>query len=224
MTRARAVWQWGTALVPVLGLCPAAAQSSWVASAHMAIVEHRVNAGFGNERFSGWALGLEVARRFGRRVTVRVAGQGAQLQPAATEDLDRRVGEIEAGAQVAAGSWWGFYGTVTQRAVASDAARQRWLFGRLGLEVYPAFTGENLRAIGRLGLIPATRVSGLATGSVTLDGAVGLAYERTGVMFAVVYGLERFGFPTLNGIRRAEQFSTFTLRGGVRWPRRPVAP
>ena len=186
----------------------------------MAIVEHRVNAGFGNERFSGWALGLDVARRFGRRATLHVAGQGAQLRPAATGDLDRRVGEIEAGAAVAGGSWWGFYGAVVLRAVASDAARQRWLFGRLGAEVHPAFTGENLRAIGRLGMIPATRVNGLPTGSVSFDGAVGLEYERHGVMFAVVYDLERFGFPSVNGIRRAEQVSAFTLRGGLRWPRR----
>jgi len=220
LTRARAVWQCGTALVPVLGVCSAAAQSSWVASAHMAIVEHRVDAGFGNERFGGWALGLDVARRFGRRVTLHVAGQGAQLRPAATGDLDRRVGEIEAGAAVAGGSWWGFYGAVTWRAVASDAARQHWLFGRLGVEVHPAFTGENLRAIGRLGMIPAPRVNGLPTGSVSFDGAVGLEYERHGVMFAVVYDLERFGFPSVNGIRRAEQVSAFTLRGGLRWPRR----
>ncbi len=181
------MWQCGTAFVPVLGVCTASAQSSWVASADIAIVEHRVDAGFGSERFSGWTLGLEVARRFGRRVTVRVAGQGGQLQPAASGDLDRRIGEIEAGAQVAAGRWWALYGAVTRRAVASDAARQRWLFGRVGVEVHPAFTGENLRA------------------SVTL---------------AVVYGLERFGFPSVNGIRRAEQVSAFTLRGGLRWPRR----
>ena len=220
MTRARTVWQCGTALVPVLGVCTASAQSSWVASADIAIVEHRVDAGFGSERFSGWTLGLEVARRFGRRVTVRVAGQGGQLQPAASGDLDRRIGEIEAGAQVAAGRWWALYGAVTRRAVASDAARQRWLFGRVGVEVHPAFTGENLRAIGRLGMIPAPRVNGLPTGSVSFDGAVGLEYERHGVMFAVVYDLERFGFPSVNGIRRAEQVSAFTLRGGLRWPRR----
>jgi hypothetical protein len=187
----------------------------------MAIIDYRVDAGFGTERFSGWALGLEAARHFGPRVVLHLAGQGAQLRPEAAGDLDRRVGEIEAGAQVLADVWWGLYGSMTLRAVTSDVARQRWLFGKIGAEVHPSFTGEKLRAIGRLGVIPATRVSGLPTGSVALDGAVGLQYQNVGVAFALLYGLERFGFPTANGIRRAEQISTLTFRGGIRWPRRP---
>jgi hypothetical protein len=130
------------------------------------------------------------------------------------------MGELEAGVELRAGAWWGVYGGLVQRAVASDASRQRWRFLRIGVEARPAFTGEYLHAIARLGTIPVASVSGLAAASFALDAGVGLEYDHNGVTFGVVYGLERFGFPPRNGVRRAEQLSTFTLRGGMRWPRR----
>lgn len=188
----------------------------------MGIVEHRVAAGFGNELFTGWAIGLEVERQFGTRVHVQLLGQGAELRPAAAGDLDRRIGEIEARARVALRPWWGVYSAVTLRVVASDAARQRWRVGRIGAEVRPSFSGGSMHAIGRFGVIPVAAVSGLRAASFGVDGAVGLAYEGPGFALGMLYGLERFAFPSENGVRRSEQMSTLTLRGGIRLARRRV--
>ncbi|MGH7520836.1 MAG: hypothetical protein ACREMI_06130 [Gemmatimonadales bacterium] len=202
--------------------CPAAAQSGWSVGGRMGIIEHRVAAGFGNEHFSGWVIGLEVERQFGTRVHVQLLGQGAELRPAAAGDLDRRIGEIAARARIDVRSWWGLYSAVTLRVVASDAARQRWRVVRIGAELRPAFSGGSMRAIGRFGVIPVAAISGLSTASFAFDGAVGLEYERPGFTLGMLYGLERFAFPSENGVRRSEQMSTLTLQGGIRLARRRV--
>lgn len=191
--------------------------SPWLVSGHLALVEQRVNAGRA-ERFSGVGLGLGIERRLGSRFTVGLRGQGATLQPDASGDLDRRIGEAELSSVLAMAPWWGFYGGLTLRAIANDAGRQQWALAKLGAEVRSAFTGNRFRAIGRLGMIPVTSVSGLSSSSLAFDGAVGVDYERNRVGLRLVYGLERFAFSSSNGTRREEQLSTLTFRGGIRLP------
>ena len=207
-------------LVLPAGAGSVAGQSAWTATGRMAIVDYRVDAGFGAERYEGWALGVDIARQVGPRLTVRLMGQGAQLRAERPGDLDPRIGDAEVRARLNVADWWGFYSGLTLRAVANDAARQRWTLGRIGVAVQPAFTGGSLRAIGRLGVIPIAAVSGLPSASFAFDGAVGLDYDRAGVTLGILYGLERFAFPTRDGIRRSEQLSTLTLRGGIQLRRR----
>lgn len=190
-------------------------QSPWMVGGRLALVEERVDAGFGLERFSGVGLGLDVERRLGSRFTVGLRGQGATLQPDASGDLDRRIGEAEVSAQMSMTPSWGFYGGMTLRAIANDAGRQQWLLGRIGAEVRPAFTGDRFRAIGRLGMIPITSVDGLSSSSLAFDGAVGLEYRQDRWALKLVYGLERFAFSSSTGTRRDEQLSTLTFRGGI---------
>ena len=199
---------------------PALTQSPWTVSGRLALVEQRVDAGFGLERFSGVGLGLDVERRFGSRFTVGLRGQGATMQPDAEGDLDRRIGEAELSAGLTIAPWWGFYGGVTVRAVANDAGRQHWVLAKLGAELRPAFSGNAFRALGRLGMIPVASVSGLSSSSLAFDGAVGVDYNRNRVALRLVYGLERFAFSSSNGTRREEQLSTLTFRAGVRLSRR----
>lgn len=220
MTAARALVACHNALILLAGASPVAGQSSWTATAHMAIIDYRVKAGSGVERFNGWALGVGIARQLGPRLTVRLMGQGAQLRPEVADDMDRRIGDAELSARLTVADWWGFYSGLTLRAVANDVERQRWMFGRIGVAVQPAFTGGGVRAIGRLGVIPIAAVKGLPSASFGFDGAVGLDYDRAGVTLSVLYGLERFGFPSRNGIARSEQLSALTLRGGIRLGRR----
>lgn len=212
----------GLVLVLPAGAGSVAGQSAWTVSGRMAIVDYRVDAGYGAERYDGWALGADIARQVGSRLSIRLMGQGAQLRAEGLEDLDRRVGDAELSARLNVADWWGFYTGLTLRAVADDAARQRWTLGRIGVAVQPAFTAGSVRAIGRLGVIPIAAVSGLPSASFAFDGAVGLDYDRAGVTLGVLYGLERFGFPSRNGIRRSEQVSTLTLRGGIRLGRRRI--
>ena len=203
----------GLALL-LLPLSRAAGQERWAAAARLTFTEHRVDAGFGVERFSGLGLGIDGARRFGR-LTVGIVAQGTHLAARTSNELDRRLGEVGASVNVSVGAWWGFYGGLSARSIASDAARQHWLLGRVGLEARPPFTGARAHAIGRLGIMPIATLTGLSSASPAVDGSVGVDYAAGDVRLALLYGVERFAFPALNGIRRSEQFSTLSLRAGV---------
>jgi hypothetical protein len=209
---------WSLALLVCTGT-PAFSQTAWVVGGGVEYLEHRVDAGYGRERFTGLALELDVERRFGSRVAVRLRGEGGGLEAAAAGDLDRRIGEAEASARVAIGAVWAVYGGLTLRAISSDAGRQRWSFGRFGVEVRPAFTDARLHAVGRLGVIPFTSVPGLASASITVDGAVGLEYERGRWSIGLVYGVERFAF-NAGDVHRDEQMSRLALRGAFHVSRR----
>jgi hypothetical protein len=192
------------------------AQSAWLVSGRLALVEQRVDAGFGLERFAGVGLGLDVERRLGSRFTVGLRGQGATVRPDDSNDLDRRIGEAELSAVLALKPWWGVYTSVVRRAIANDAGSQQWTLVRVGAELRPAFSGDRLHALGRLGAIPVASVSGLSPSSLAFDGVVGVEYDHPRYALRLAYGLERFAFSSENGNRRYEQLSTLTFRVGVR--------
>jgi len=188
-------------------------------SGRVALVEQRVDAGFGLERFAGVGLGLDVERRLGSRLTAGLRAQGATVRPDDDGDLDRRIGEAEFSAVLALKPWWGLYGSIMRRAIANDAGRQQWTLVRLGADLRPAFSGGRLHALGRLGMIPVAAVSGLSQSSLALDGLVGVEYDHPRYGLRLAYGLERFAFTAANGNRRDEQLSTLTVRVGVRLQR-----
>lgn len=207
------------ALLPLLiafGARPSRAQSDWLVSGRLALVEQRVDAGFGLERFAGVGLGLDVEHRFGSRFTLGLRSQGATVRPDDSGDLDRRIGEVEFNAVMALKPWWGVYGGVMRRAIANDAGSQQWTLVRVGAELRPAFSDGRLHALGRLGAIPVASVSGLSPSSLGFDGVVGVEYDHPRYALRLAYGLERFAFSSENGNRRYEQLSTLTFRVGVR--------
>lgn len=203
----------------VPGARPVRAQSAWLVAGRLVLVEHRVDAGFGLERFAGVGLGLDVERRLGSRVTVGLRGQGATVRPDDSGDLDRRIGEAEFSAEMAVKPWWGIYSSVMRRAIANDAGSQQWTLVRIGAEVRPAFSGGRLHALGRLGALPVTSVTGLSPSSLAFDGAVGVEYDHPRYALRLAYGLERFAFTSENGTRRDEQMSTLAVRIGVKLQR-----
>ncbi|HUC39768.1 MAG TPA: hypothetical protein VMR92_02965 [Gemmatimonadales bacterium] len=204
------------AVLVVVAARPVAAQGGWVLGGGIAFVEYRVDAGYGPERFNGPGLELNMARHFGSRVTLGLSGTGAGLQAAASGDLDRRLGEADASARFMVTPVWGVYGGVTWRAISNDAGRQHWVFGRLGAELRPTFSGDRIHAVGRLGFVPFVSVEGLSSASITVDGAVGLEYEHSRVTLGLLYGVERFAFTSAGDVDRVEQLSKLTLRAGLR--------
>ena len=202
-----------------VGTRAAGAQSPWLVSGRLALVEQRVDVGFGLERFTGVGLGLDVERRLGSRFTVGLRTQGATIRPDDSGDLDRRIGEAELSAVMTLKPWWGLYSSVMRRAIANDAGSQQWTLVRLGAEVRPAFSGGRLHALGRLGAIPVTSVSGLSPSSLGFDGVAGLEYDHPRYALRLAYGVERFAFSSETGNRRDEQLSTLIVRVGVRLPR-----
>lgn len=202
-----------------VGTRAAGSQSPWLVSGRLALVEQRVDVGFGLERFTGVGLGLDVERRLGSRFTVGLRTQGATIRPDDSGDLDRRIGEAELSAVMTLKPWWGLYSSVMRRAIANDAGSQQWTLVRLGAEVRPAFSGGRLHALGRLGAIPVTAVSGLSPSSLGFDGVAGLEYDHPRYALRLAYGVERFAFSSETGNRRDEQLSTLIVRVGVRLPR-----
>jgi len=194
----------------------AASQGRWIGTGGLGYVEQRVDAGYGLEQFSGLALEFGVDGRLSSHVAITLRGLGGELQAADAADLDRRIGEAEVLARYKLASVWGFYGGVTLRAISSDAGRQHWVVGRIGAEVRPAFSGGRLHAIGRIGLIPVAAIEGLSSAAITLDGAVGLEYERDRISLGLVYAVEQYAFTAPGDIERAEQLSRLMLRGGLR--------
>ena len=206
----------GCAALLLVAAQSVAGQSSWVAGGGVAFLEYRVDAGYGPERYNGPALELSLERRFGARLTLRLSGAGAGLQAAAAGDLDRRLGQADMNARFMIAPVWGLYGGLTMRAIANDAGRQHWVFGRIGAEVRPAFSGEEFHAVGRIGFIPFVSVQGLSSASITLDGAVGLEYQRKRLTLGLLFGLERFAFTSASEADREEQMSALTLRAAIR--------
>lgn len=204
----------GAALLLSFSIARAVGQGRWTAASRLTLTEHRVDAGFGVERFSGVGIGVDAARRFGR-LTLGVAAQGTHLAAQASSELDRRMGEVGGTLTLAVGSWWGVYGGLSSRSLASDAARQHWVLGRLGVEARPSFSGARARAIGHLAIMPVATLSGVPSAAPAIDGGAGIDYAAGNVRLALLYGVERFTFPALNGIRRREQFSTLSLRAAL---------
>jgi hypothetical protein len=215
--RCSGVWC-GLALVPALGATPSRAPAQSVVSgfASASLVEYRVAAGSGVERFGGAVLGLGGAVRQGPRMTLGVVVQGGTLEARRVGDLERRIGEISVDARLSVARWFALTGGASVRAVANDVARQRWVLVRFGGEARPAFMGTPLRAVLRAGVIPVVAVNGLPAPALALHAAAGLEYNRGALTLAASYGLERFDFPPRGGIRRLEQVSALTVRAGMR--------
>lgn len=216
MSAPRTVFAGLLPLLIAVGSPPARAQSVWLVSGRLALVEQRVDVGFGLERFTGVGLGMDVERRLGSRFTLGLRAQGSTVRPDDSNDLDRRIGEAELSAVMAMKPWWSLYSSVMRRAIANDAGSQQWTLVRLGAELRPAFSGSRLHALGRLGAIPVASVSGLSSSSLALDGLVGLDYDHPRYALRLAYGLERFAFSSENGNRRDEQMSILTFRAGMR--------
>lgn len=208
----------GLALVPALGATPrrVPAQTAMSGFASASLVEYRVAAGSGVERFGGGVLGLGGVVRPGPRLTLGIVVQGGTLEARRAGDLERRIGEIAVDARLSVARWFALTGAASVRAVANDVARQRWVLVRVGGEARPAFMGTPMRAVLRAGIIPVVAVSGLPAPALALHAAAGLEYNQGPLTLAASYGVERFDFPPRGGIRRLEQVSALTLRGGVR--------
>ncbi len=215
--RSPIVWC-GLALVPAIGATPprAPAQDAVSGFANGSLVEYRVAAGAGVERFGGPLLGLGGAVRRGTRLTISVLVQGGTLEARRAADLERRIGEIGVDAQFSVAPWLALAGGGAVRAVANDVARQRWVLVRFGAEARPAFMGTPMRAVLRAGLIPVVAVGGLPAPALALHAAAGLEYSHGPLTLAALYSVERFDFPLRGGIRRLEQVSALTCRAGLR--------
>jgi len=198
----------------LLGLAwatPIAAQVTAGASAVVAVVEHRVDAGFGVEVTSGTVLGGTVSGSLGRFSLTGLAQAGAlQAEAGAAEDRDlaevgvRGSGRVLDWLWLEAGGRW--------RAYASPIGRQRWSFVEVATLGRVPFAVPGLFGLGRVTFQPAVRVSGGVHPDPAIKAAVGVEYTPGPFGAELLYGRERYTFPLTGGARRLEQLSAITLR------------
>ena len=121
-------------LAPLLLPGSAAAQLGVRASVTFAHADHRVEAGFGPERSSGFVLGGAVRVEARRWLTVAAAASAGHLAGAARDVIDRDIAQLDLGIGLVPLAWLALEAGLTVRTYSTVVARQRWTLGRLTAE------------------------------------------------------------------------------------------
>lgn len=177
--------------------------------------DHRVDAGFGPETSVGTLLGWVGRLRVLPGVTLTTDGRTGRLTARSGSALDRDMAELGIGVEFMPLRWMALQSGFTRRSYSSMVARQRWTLLRLGAEARVPFSGDQLRAVGRVNLLPGVSVNGLPRPDLAFEGAAGMAYTRRRAAVTLMYSLERCDFPSQGSGRRSEQLSTLSL--GLGW-------
>ena len=205
----------GVSLLAALLLpAPARAQSGVRVAAIVAHADHRVEAGFGPERSSGFLLGSELRLEAGRGLAFAAAGSAGKLAATASDALDRDLAQLNVGAELMPLGWLALEAGLIVRTYSTVVARQRWTLGRLGAEARVPLSGEVLHVLGRVSLFPSVSVNGLPGPDVAFETAVGLGYARGRWAVDLRYSLERCDFPSQGAGERSEQLTALALRVG----------
>lgn len=176
--------------------------------------DHRVDAGYGLERSSGFALGAEVRLAVRHGLTVAAAGSAGHLAADGNDGIDRDIAQLNVGAELMPLAWLALEASVTVRTYSTVVARQRWTLGRLSAEARVPLSSNVVHVLGRAGLFPLVSVNGLPGPDVAFETAVGLEYARGRWTVDLRYSLERCDFPFQGAGERSEQLAALTLRLG----------
>lgn len=177
--------------------------------------DHRVDAGQGRERSSGYLLGTDFRATLRPGLALAVGTRTGRLVAVAGPAIDRNLAEVTAEAEFLPLPWLALQGGVVVRSYRTVLARQRWTIARLGAEARLPLSWEALWAIGRARLLPVVSVNGLAGPTSAFDAATGMTWTKGRVTLELLYGLERCDFPAAGGPPRVEQLAELVLRGGV---------
>ena len=183
-------------------------------AATVAHADHRVEAGFGPERSSGFLVGTEVRLEVGRGLAFAVAGSAGHLAADAADAIDRDVAQLNVSAQLAPLAWLALEAGLTVRTYSTVVARQRWTLGRASAEARVPLSGDVLHVLGRASLFPLVSVNGLPGPDVAFETAVGLGFARGRWAVDLRYSLERCDFPFQGAGERSEQLTALVLRVG----------
>jgi hypothetical protein len=182
----------------------------------------RLTKGFSETR-TGLLLGgmIEAApHRMIKGTAVYRLGTLATNQPTG-EDLT--VTEAEADLTFSPAPWFGIRGGYVVRKDATKLANQHWQFPRASIVTRFPFVGGAVVNVMGFSVLPLASYSGQvdATGKemkpnpFSLAGEAGLELHSGPFSAGVIYYVEKFTFPVLNGEIRKDQFSTIRLRLGL---------
>jgi hypothetical protein len=181
------------------------------ASAAVAYLDYRLDAGSGTERLAGLALdvGVDIALLPWLQTAVNV--RAGRLEAVSDEGLDRDMGQASLTARGRVAPWLVAESSVLARSFGTTIARQRWIVLRTGFEARFAFLGARVDAIVRGAYLPGVWVNGLDQPGLAFSAATGLEYQLRVVRASLLYELERYTFPPRGTAERAEQLGTLRL-------------
>jgi len=153
---------------------------------------------------------------FPPHVHLQVAAFGGRLKADGGDAEDRDVAEIGVDAGYRTLPWLTLAAGVTTRTYTSPLARQRWTALRIGAEARLGLLDGRVEGIGQFVLLPVVAVSGLDQPDLAYSTAAGIEYHVGPLGVGLCYALERYDFPTRDGVSRDEQLSSLQLYASAR--------
>ena len=187
-------------------------------SAVMAKADHRVDVGLGVERTTGLLFGaqldLEPADRMG--VSLRALG-GTLDAPHDTPGVESRaVGEIALTTRFDVLPWLRGTAAAVGRSYDGALARQHWTELSVGGEGHIALIEGVVDGVIGVSLAPIVKVTARAGPDLAVAGNARLRHAGERLDLSLGYSLQRYDFPTTNGVRRLEEISMLVFRAGLR--------
>jgi len=179
-----------------------------------AVMQHRVDAGYGIEPSNGVVAGGEVSLGAGNRVAIRLQTQSGTLHADAPGAIDRDLAEVGGEVEVVTLHWLAVQAGIRQRTYSTILARQRWTMVNVGAEARLPFSETGVNGIVRGAIMPSVSVNGLGAPNLAFAVASGMDYRTGRASVAVLYSLERYRFPARAMVERREQISALLLRAG----------
>jgi hypothetical protein len=119
--------------------------------------------------------------------------------------------------------WFGLRGGYTRRSEGTIIARQHWQFVNASAVTRFRFVGGAISTVSAISILPWGSFTGnddaagnpVSPNSLSLAGEMGLEAQTRYLSAALMYYVERFTFPEVNGAERRDQFSSLRFRLGM---------
>jgi hypothetical protein len=123
--------------------------------------------------------------------------------------------------------WFGLRGGYTRRSESTILGRQQWQFVNATAVTRFRFVGGAISTVSAFSILPWGDFSGnldaannkVSPNSLSLAGEMGVEAQTRYLSAALMYYVERFTFPEVNGAERRDQFSSLRFRLGMQFGR-----
>lgn len=190
---------------------------SGAVSVVMADADHRVKVGHGVERTTGLLFGAQLDLEPAERMTVSLRALGGTLDTArGTPGESRGVGELALTTRFDVLPWLRGTAAAVGRSYDGALARQHWTELSVGGEGHLALIDGLVDGTIGLSLAPIVKVTARAGPDLAVAGNARLRHSGERLDLSLGYSLQRYDFPTTNGVRRFEEISMLVFRAGLR--------
>lgn len=179
------------------------------------------------ESRSGVLVGGQLAAAPHRQITLTGDFRLGTLAGDRGVGEDMRVTEIEGHMTWWPAQWFGLRGGYTRRAEHTILATQHWQFVNATAVTRFRFVGGAISTVSAVSILPWGDFTGnldaanepVRPNALSLAGEMGLEAQTRYLSAGLMYYVERFTFPEVNGAERRDQFSSLRLRLGMQFGR-----